>query len=263
MKTVVDHNGEVIYVDTDSILFRFKEDNGDPLESSLGDSLGTLTDEYPHQTIEEFVCSGNKSYAIKLKNNKSGADEYIMKSKGITLDSATCHLLNYNRFREMVISYYKKEDEPLMNIQMNKIRSFKEGAVQTIETRRCFRPLITKGNPLTDGRVKPFGFFERELATCIQSYDKFKRVTDYQAQNNEPYMEPYVHALRMEEDEEYRKKFDDRQRQAVEAAARYDRNQELQEERENRHQELLNRQYERDLNFHAEDELRKACAIYK
>lgn len=259
MKTVIQNKGEIIYVDTDSIMFKYKEEYGDPLKDCLGDTLGTLTDEYPNHSIDEFICSGNKYYALKLFNNKTQTHEFTMKSKGLTLDSSTCKRLNYTKFRSMVLDYLDNKDEQRLKLQFNKIRPQKEGDVCTVQTKRVFRPLITKGHPLRDGSVKPFGFFKHSLATSIQSYIKFIDANpDYKQQSNEPDMDHLVHLFKLKFDPDYKKRWEEnrnrQEEQERERAEMYSRF----EIREARRIELDNIMYDNMIQQHFSEELRRA-----
>jgi hypothetical protein len=204
----VQRRNTLLYVDTDSIIYKYKESDGDPLAHHIGDTVGSLSDEYPNHDIQEFVCSGNKSYAIKLLNKKNGETEFVMKSKGLTLDYTTCKRLNYERFRQMVVQYYSKDGEApnCMNLQYGKIRSSKTGDVQTVETSRCFRPLITKGLTLTDSSIVPFGYYDPKDEYCLRSYmDFIKNNPNYEWQAGEPFYEPLVKELGAKDNERRRK----------------------------------------------------------
>jgi hypothetical protein len=79
-------DARIIYLDTDSLLYEFDEELGDPMLELSGDHLGQWKEEYEDYVIIEYVSGGAKAYAIWLKNKKTGADKYIMRCRGITLD---------------------------------------------------------------------------------------------------------------------------------------------------------------------------------
>ena len=54
-----------LYADTDSVIFTSKY--GEP-KPSLGDYLGDLTDEVPHNRIQMFVTGGPKNYAYRTQH---------------------------------------------------------------------------------------------------------------------------------------------------------------------------------------------------
>ena len=89
----------LLYVDTDSAIFVFKE--GDE-EIPTGDYLGELTDEFEKDyagfTCYQVIFGGPKSYCMKLRKTDPNTGELIekciLKSKGITLCSATNDALN-------------------------------------------------------------------------------------------------------------------------------------------------------------------------
>ena len=57
-----------LYVDTDSVIFRYPLARKDEIFELLGveDFLGHLKDEKPGKTILEYVCGGAKAYALKV-----------------------------------------------------------------------------------------------------------------------------------------------------------------------------------------------------
>jgi hypothetical protein len=187
MAKVVKAGAMLMYVDTDSVIYKFHKDEGDPLTAERGSMLGTLSDEYPNHTIVEFLSSGNKSYCMKLRNNSNGDEEFIMKSKGITLDHTTCKCLNYIRFKEAVLNYMKNEEIPMLNLQYNKIKADKTGHIYTQLTSKMWRPLITKGNVVNDGTIIPYGFVDPNNEKSIESYYNFlDSFPQYEKQFNEP-----------------------------------------------------------------------------
>ncbi|KAL3109583.1 hypothetical protein niasHT_016927 [Heterodera trifolii] len=61
---------EILYFDTDSIIYVHPEDN-DPLPTGKG-HLGELTDEKPDHDILEFISAGCKNYGLKLQRKDNG-----------------------------------------------------------------------------------------------------------------------------------------------------------------------------------------------
>ena len=80
MKKLLEASAEILYCDTDNLLFKYKRANGFPIET--GNALGEMEHQYPNHDILEFVASGAKSYALRLKNKATGKEEFVMKSKG-------------------------------------------------------------------------------------------------------------------------------------------------------------------------------------
>lgn len=59
----------LLYGDTDSVCYVEHEDFP---AIAPGRYLGEMSDEFPGETIEEFICAGNKQYAIRLRDNDTG-----------------------------------------------------------------------------------------------------------------------------------------------------------------------------------------------
>lgn len=72
----------LLYYDTDSVIYAYKEEVSDPLESLSGPHLGQLKDEKPLHIILEYVSGGPKNYAMKLQSKKDGSISYEMKVRG-------------------------------------------------------------------------------------------------------------------------------------------------------------------------------------
>ncbi|KAL3102391.1 hypothetical protein niasHT_020822 [Heterodera trifolii] len=88
LKKVADAPGcEILYYDTDSVIYVHPEDN-DPLPTGKG-HLGELTDEKPDHDIMEFISAGCKNYGLKLRRKDNGEIEYDLKIRGFTLDEQT------------------------------------------------------------------------------------------------------------------------------------------------------------------------------
>ena len=135
---------EILYMDTDSVIYVHPENN-DPL--STGPHLGDLTDECDGKKIVEFVSAGCKNYAMMLKDEKTpDADpEYILKVRGITLDYNTCQILQYETFKQKVLNYCN-DNETIIVKYNNFLRpNLKKGTVYTVPMEKKYRPVISKG----------------------------------------------------------------------------------------------------------------------
>ena len=81
IKEVQEAGGKLVYCDTDSLVFKYKKTNEYPIK--LGSSLGEMEDQYPDKEILEFVAASPKSYTIRMRDKKTGEEEYVLKSKGL------------------------------------------------------------------------------------------------------------------------------------------------------------------------------------
>ncbi len=100
------HPSQLIYCDTDSVIFLYDEEN--PLHKypsndakdlpdnvRFGDALGDWEDEFKQgEWIEEIVVSGAKSYSYRTNKGK-----IVIKQKGITLDRANSNLFTFEKVR--------------------------------------------------------------------------------------------------------------------------------------------------------------------
>ena len=104
------HPSQVIYCDTDSVIFLHDPDNPEhkspetppeqlPKGLRFGDALGEWSNELGEgEHIEEIVCGGAKSYAYRTNKGK-----VVLRQKGITLDRANAGAFTFENFKEMVL----------------------------------------------------------------------------------------------------------------------------------------------------------------
>ena len=100
--------GQVLYFDTDSIIYVFDETNPDHVKLQTGDYLGDLTDELKGDYIVEFVSTGPKSYAYVTSKGKT-----VCKVKGFSLNDTNKKLINFETMKDIV--YGKRKDIVLVN----------------------------------------------------------------------------------------------------------------------------------------------------
>lgn len=80
-----------MYADTDYVIFSTKHGQSKP---SLGDYLGDLTDDVPHNRIQTFVLGGPKNYAYRTQHPDKLGKFTTCKVRGITLNCK--NMLNVN-----------------------------------------------------------------------------------------------------------------------------------------------------------------------
>ncbi|KAL3106462.1 hypothetical protein niasHT_012201 [Heterodera trifolii] len=138
---------EILYFDTDSIIYVHPEDS-DPLPTGKG-HLGELTDEKPDHNILEFISAGCKNYGLKLERKDNGKIEYDLKIRGITLDEQTVQTIHYDSVKEQILRYGSDDPaDPIIVTYPHFIRpNLIQGKVFTHSLTKHYQPIFTKGHP--------------------------------------------------------------------------------------------------------------------
>ena len=118
--------------------------------------LGEMSNEFPDHEIVIFVAAGPKQYAIKTIHKTTKEESYVMKIRGITLNSENASKLHFSDFKEMVLNY---EENKRVTMNYNSILPSKYGQIITKKTKRNYRVFFDKGIVLTPSlKIIPFGF---------------------------------------------------------------------------------------------------------
>ena len=152
---------QLIYCDTDSVIFMVDEDNAKhkkpsneqenmPATVQFGDALGDWEDECKGKYhITEIVCGGAKSYAYVTSKG-----EVVIKQKGITLDRANASKINFDTMTDMVLKQ--------QNIQSEERFTFRwEDTTKDIITKyqsRSIQATASSKRQLLQHDTRPFGF---------------------------------------------------------------------------------------------------------
>nr|CAD2209475.1 unnamed protein product [Meloidogyne enterolobii] len=148
MQKVVRSPGcELLYTDTDSLIFTHP-DNNCPLQ--LGPHLGQFTDEYPDFNILEYCSGGAKQYGLKIQKKAAplNSTDYVLKVRGMTLnwDVINNQGLCYENFKKQVFDFTKDEYEPIMINYPNFLKpSIKDGSIITQPLSKIYKPYVGKG----------------------------------------------------------------------------------------------------------------------
>ena len=116
MKLLHESGQEVLYCDTDSIIYVEKSNSYRP---DIGPFLGQLSDEIVGEyglgaTITEFYTTGPKSYCYRVKRADGSFDTKI-KSKGLTLNLDSMESHNFEVIAEKAVKKSRGEDtEPTL-----------------------------------------------------------------------------------------------------------------------------------------------------
>nr|CAD2188351.1 unnamed protein product [Meloidogyne enterolobii] len=151
---------QILYTDTDSLIFSHPENNC-PLQ--VGPHLGEFTDEYPNYEILEYCSGGAKQYGLKLKKKETDELEYVLKLRGITLnnDVVDNQGLCYETFKDQVLKFAANNDNiPIEIFYPNFLRpSIIHGSVTSYPLKKIYKPFVGKGivRP-SDFTVLDFGY---------------------------------------------------------------------------------------------------------
>ncbi len=63
------------------------------------DMLGAMSDQYPAHDILAYYSTGCKAYVLKLRHKVTGTISYVVKAKGITIDTTTQETINFDTFK--------------------------------------------------------------------------------------------------------------------------------------------------------------------
>ncbi|XP_071037810.1 uncharacterized protein [Parasteatoda tepidariorum] len=144
----MDKLGEnVLYHDTDSIIYAQDGSNDPP----LGNFLGEFTDELNGEVITTFVSGGPKNYAYQTSSGKT-----CCKVRGFTLNFRNSQKLNFHSIKKMVIGM---SDEAILLHNPAKIcREKKKRKVINKPETRMYRIVYDKRVIQSDLTTLPYGY---------------------------------------------------------------------------------------------------------
>jgi hypothetical protein len=158
LENVTDKAAVLLYWDTDSIIYAFRDGFEDPLKYLKNPHLGGLKDEKADFEILEFISCGPKNYALALKNLKTGELTHEMKVRGITLDWKTCQQLHYEHFKKICLSFGADDQQQIYINYDGVLRpDVKTGNVYTVPLKKVFRPVVRKGIVNDNYQILDFG----------------------------------------------------------------------------------------------------------
>ena len=143
---------QVLYFDTDSVVFKYKEGDYRP---QTGDFLGDLTDELNGEYIVEFVSAGPKNYAYRLSNGSC-----YCKVKGFTLNHKNSQKINFQAMcNEVFLWYFQGLSSGLSVHNPRKIcRNAKEQNIFNREENKKYSVVYDKRRVLSNMDTLPYGF---------------------------------------------------------------------------------------------------------
>ena len=146
-----------IYCDTDSVVM-ISEPGKDNLDDLRGSYLGKWQSEVPEgYRISAFVSTGPKVYSYKLENVETGEFKQVVKARGITIDSETAALVNFNAMAEQVEKLVKENEVHKITTRRPQIVKTL-GHVFTRDQQKNLRPVMDKLRYGIDYSTLPYGY---------------------------------------------------------------------------------------------------------
>ena len=146
----------VLYCDTDSIMYIHDRSQSEIMDIPIGSGLGEMTNELPEDVlIDKFWSAGPKFYCMSGHRIPSGLEYNIFKVKGVTLNRATEKTFNPTTFKKLVLGETHELRSPFSSLS----RCVRTGQ---IKTRTCEkRARVTSNKRVFDTKTGvsiPYGF---------------------------------------------------------------------------------------------------------
>ncbi|CAO4382238.1 unnamed protein product [Caenorhabditis nigoni] len=147
----------IVYTDTDSIVYTTPNVGLDPLREEHGPYLGQLTDEL-EGTMTEFVSLGPKTYCYR-ETLADGTEKTVRKAKGISLTAQADKKITFEKMKEMVDEVLDEaHHRTVVEVPQQTMRRDRNHTVYAKDNRKAFRFTFNKRRVLHDGSTLPFGF---------------------------------------------------------------------------------------------------------
>jgi hypothetical protein len=160
------HPSQLIYTDTDSVIFLYDKtnplhkypSNAQELPKSISfakhkeSSLGQWESEFKEDEYgAEIVCGGAKTYAYRTNYGKTA-----IKLKGITLDVANSKIATFEALKEMVLNHKTIETAKRFQFQWDN----KTKDIITRYISRSIKSTVCEKRTIDGYDTKPFGYEE-------------------------------------------------------------------------------------------------------
>ena len=154
-------NHQVLYHDTDSIVYKYDKNNPNHNELPLGDNLGEWTDELEgKKMIGTYVSGGPKNYSYETDDG-----EYHTKIKGFTLNYDACKVLNHNNMINMIDQYTDEGEVNKLQVDYDMIQRHKDKKLTNYKQYKqygfCYDKRVIQ-EPDENGNIDtlPIGFYQ-------------------------------------------------------------------------------------------------------
>jgi len=144
---------QLLYCDTDSVIYVSNPSKKSNQEIELGDFLGDYTDKLNGGHISEFVSTGCKSYSYL--NHKTDGVQCVTKMKGFTLNYENSFKINHEEMKKLVF----EKDYKIETFNKCKIkRDLKTKEIKSVSETKCYSMDFDKRIVMDDYDTLPYGF---------------------------------------------------------------------------------------------------------
>ena len=146
----------VLYCDTDSIMYIHDKNQSEAVDIPIGTGLGEMTNELPEDVlIDKFWSAGPKFYRMSGHRRTNGLEYNVFKVKGVTLNRATEKTFNPETFKKLVLGETHELRSPFSSLS----RCVRTGQ---FKTRICEKKARVTSNTrvfdIKSGASIPYGF---------------------------------------------------------------------------------------------------------
>jgi hypothetical protein len=155
-KEIYNLGSRALYMDTDSIIFKWKVGSGEymPPEGTMVGEWETDGMIHEHGDIMEFVSFAPKTYGLKFRDGFT-----VIKAKGMSLSRATERQFNYDIMKEQVDLFLDGGNYEKLKVTQSGIAwNFKQGMKSVFSIKEIgIQPEHFKGD-VKNGYIYPFGY---------------------------------------------------------------------------------------------------------
>tara|TARA_R110000823_G_scaffold195755_1_gene327095 strand:- start:3333 stop:7490 length:4158 start_codon:yes stop_codon:yes gene_type:complete len=161
---------QVLYFDTDSVVYKYDKTNPDDLILKNGDLLGDWTNELKNnqKMVGSFVSGGPKNYSYELEETQSDGSIKMKtktKVKGISLNKETSDKINHHSIKELIEGtlFSRDCDGNKIIADWHGIKRGKGNTLENVSMKKRYGLCYTKRQTLEEDEfgnydTHPFGF---------------------------------------------------------------------------------------------------------
>ncbi len=152
-------NRQVLYFDTDSIVYKYNPNNKEHFELPIGDLLGEWTDELEGgKIVNTFLGAGPKNYSYETDDGV-----YHTKVKGFTLNYSASKKINHHTIFDIVDNYRKDKKDNYIEVDYFNIVRNKDKSLKSVIQPKKYSFVYNKRqicpeNEFGDIMTLPFGY---------------------------------------------------------------------------------------------------------